>query len=67
MFHIVVLKFGILSFKKVEAIVRLNEKVLEESSANISDHLLLTEMLIRVHWFVIWLPIDQKTWVVQLF
>ena len=53
----------IIGLQEVQAIVRMNGQVLEQSRANIRDHLLLTFLSLGVARFMVQIVVDVKAWV----
>ena len=55
----------IVGLQEVQAIVRMNGQVLEQSCANICDHLLLTFLSLGVARLMVQIVVDVKAWVVK--
>ena len=55
----------IIGLQEVQAIVRMNGQVLEQSRANICDHLLLTFLCLGVARLMVQIVVNVKAWVAK--
>ena len=59
MLHSIVFQSRELRVQEVEAVIRIEHHVLEEGRAHVSDHLVLSEVWVRIDRLMVWFSVNE--------